>query len=66
MEKPNITLNATAEDIQKITDTKGGKKIVGNSRIEYPDGTGKAIFFLEDGSEIIEDHTGKKLAKWDK
>ena len=57
--KPVLNRTPNDEEMEKITEKKNGKKIVGTATVG-----GKTIFFLEDGTEVIEDYNGNVLDKW--
>lgn len=64
MEKTALARPITDEEKSRITEKRGVKKILGSARHWDPVNGGKTLHFLDDGTEVIEDDDGKKLAKW--
>lgn len=62
--KPVLNHTFSEEELSLITETKNGKKVLGKSHQKPYGGEGKTLFFLEDGSEIIEDDNGNILTEW--
>lgn len=59
MTKPTLNRQPTSEELEKITETKNGQKVVGKASAN-----GKTLYFLADGSELIEDNQGNVLEQW--
>lgn len=59
MKKPSLSRMPAGNDLEQITATKNGQKVVGHASAN-----GAHIYFLENGSEIIEDDAGNVLTDW--